>query len=515
MQELGQSWKAKARWILLGHKDPDALTVERYAPTPATTTVYLTFQIISSLRYRLTIMDVTSAFGQSEQTERSTGPLFATMPPTGIPGKDQGCLIRIRTAVYGLVNAPATWRRTVRKILLQLDYVESAYDPCLYFLPYAPEDNVPAGQRGCAGVVLLDVDDFVQGGCSRHEQKMETLRQTFRFGKWRCIYKSHGEYLGRTVVQHENYEIAVSMERYIREKLRPIVLSRERAKEETSLLTEKEIGLLRGAGGSLLWVGKECRPDMSAACAMTLSGDKEGPKVIHVKQANKAMHELKQTSKVALRILPIPLGVGMWMAISDASLGNDGVKSQGGFIIAFTEGNIVDGAQVDFSINSWRSHRIRRVVKASLGSEALAMDDALAELEWVRALFSEVCIPGTAVTDGTRLSTDESVVVVRQSDDLESIMVTDAKALYDLFNPPFRFSWTRPSRPDRCCCHLSQCEAVKQHGSLGAWTLHDCRPSNQTVRKQQIAAGHHVKGKICHQGVGTQDIDRRTIGVFP
>ena len=62
------------------------------------------------------------------------------------------------------------------------------------------------------------------------------------------------------------------------------------------------------------------------------------------------------------------------------------------------------------------------------------MDDALAELEWVRALFSEVCIPGTAVTDGTRLSTDESVVVVRQSDDLESIMVTDAKALYDLFN---------------------------------------------------------------------------------
>ena len=40
---------AKARWILLGHRDPDGLKVERYAPTPSTTTLYLTFQIVASL----------------------------------------------------------------------------------------------------------------------------------------------------------------------------------------------------------------------------------------------------------------------------------------------------------------------------------------------------------------------------------------------------------------------------------------------------------------------------------
>ena len=63
-REIDQGWKAKARWILLGHRDPGVLKLERYSPTPSTTTVYLTFQIISSLGYRLVVMDVSSAFGQ-------------------------------------------------------------------------------------------------------------------------------------------------------------------------------------------------------------------------------------------------------------------------------------------------------------------------------------------------------------------------------------------------------------------------------------------------------------------
>ena len=41
------------------------------------------------------------------------------------------------------------------------------------------------------------------------------------------------------------------------------------------------------------------------------------------------------------------------------------------------------------SLNSWRTHRVRRAVKAGLGSEALALDDDLAELEGLWAMYSE------------------------------------------------------------------------------------------------------------------------------
>ena len=71
-----------------------------------------------------------------------------------------------------------------------------------------------------------------------------------------------------------------------------------------------------------------------------------------------------------------------------------------------------------------------RVVKATLGSEAL--DDALAELEWIRALWCETLDPASCILDGTRLGDNESVLAVRQTDNSESIHVTDAKALFDL-----------------------------------------------------------------------------------
>ena len=53
--ELGQNWNAKARWILLGHKDPDALEMERFSPT-----VMQALQIVSSAKYQLVSMDIRS-----------------------------------------------------------------------------------------------------------------------------------------------------------------------------------------------------------------------------------------------------------------------------------------------------------------------------------------------------------------------------------------------------------------------------------------------------------------------
>ena len=297
----------------------------------------------------------------------------------------------------------------MRKVLSELGYLESTFDPCLYYLPFLANESSQL-MRGCAGLVLLDVDDFVQGGNPRHEELMENLRKRFRFGKWRSIYKSSGEYLGRTVYQKEDFEIQISMERYIQEKLRPIVLPKDKIKDEGRVLDGNETTLVRGAGGSLLWMGREARPDMGAACAMAMAFGKDGPKVQNVKWINKAIAELKGTSDTRLRILPIPLEDGLWMVFSDASLGNaEKDKSQGGFLLAFVDKEIMDGKVGRLSINSWKSHRLRRAVKASLGSEALALDDGLAELEWLKALYCEVAIPGTCVNDGSRYGEDETI----------------------------------------------------------------------------------------------------------
>ena len=73
-----------------------------------------------------------------------------------------------------------------------------------------------SGQKlGVAGVVLLDVDDFCQGGNNRHHERVGELRQRLKFGKWKEVYLSSADYIGRILSQSEDFEIRVSMERYI------------------------------------------------------------------------------------------------------------------------------------------------------------------------------------------------------------------------------------------------------------------------------------------------------------
>ena len=93
----------------------------------------------------------------------------------------------------------------------------------------------------------------------------------------------------------------------------------------------------------------------------------------------------------------------------------------------FAEKKIMNEEIAMISVNSWKSHRLKRVVKASMGAEALAMDDALAELECVRAMYTEAVKCDYCLHDLDRYGSQESVITVRlPEDDDQSIIVTDA-----------------------------------------------------------------------------------------
>ena len=317
---------------------------------------------------------------------------------------------------------------------------------------------------------------------------MGELRQRLKFGKWRDVYGNSAEYIGRTLKQLPNFEIQVSMKQYIGEKLRPVTLSKERAKEKTSPLMEQETAWLRGVGGSMLWSGKEGRPDVGAACDVAMSWSTGGPTVDHMHMANRTVNELKQAADVVIRVIPITASDGIWMSVADASMANaDSSKSQGGYIIPYAEAKIMAGQRAAFSINSWRTHKLKRVVKGTLGSEALAMDDALAEIEWVRALWHEVMNPATNMLDGSRLGDQQSVLVLRQpNEDDETVRsirisdtdskahVTDAKSSLRRSSPKKRQRWTRSACSDQCSSDFHFCEGPRNHSILGARYSDDC-----------------------------------------
>lgn len=229
--------------------------------------------------------------------------------------------MELLTAVYGLVDGPVVWRETLRRHLLELGYQESLFDPCLYWLPSveaSAKKRSPGQQLAIDGVVLADVDELLQGGGPRDDAKMSELRLRLTFGKWRS---GQGEYLGRTLTQGPGFEIEVSFERYVDERLFPIDLTPKRKKQGSEVVTEGELRQLRAAVGGCLWVAREGRHDVGASSAMITMKHHEDKqyRVSDLIEANKVIQELKGTKGTVIRINPLDLEKIVWVVVSDAS----------------------------------------------------------------------------------------------------------------------------------------------------------------------------------------------------
>ena len=75
------------------------------------------------------------------------------------------------------------------------------------------------------GQLLIDVDDFIEGGKEPHRKAMEGFYAKYRCGKsidLRSVGQEGTLFARRRIVQHRDYRATVSMDEYVKAKLRPI-----------------------------------------------------------------------------------------------------------------------------------------------------------------------------------------------------------------------------------------------------------------------------------------------------
>ena len=71
--------------------------------------------------------------------------------------------------------------------------------------------------------MLIDVDDFIEGGKGPHRKAMEGFYAKYRCGKaidLVSVGKEGTLFAGRRVVQYRDYHVTVSMDEYVKAKLR-------------------------------------------------------------------------------------------------------------------------------------------------------------------------------------------------------------------------------------------------------------------------------------------------------
>ena len=166
LQDVG-TVAAKSRIVLVGWKDTMIYHLERAVPTPTQEGIMVTLQWLASAKVTGRIADLTNVFGQARKTSRKNK--LATKLPPGVAHPKVGPrqLLRVETEIYGLVSGPSWLRAILTVDLLAAGYVKNPYDKCLFTLLSSDETS--------EGQLMLDVDDFIEGGKETHRKTMEGI----------------------------------------------------------------------------------------------------------------------------------------------------------------------------------------------------------------------------------------------------------------------------------------------------------------------------------------------------
>ena len=234
--------------------------LERSSPTPQTSSIYTFLFVVAVVQREVALGDLKSAFMLSDKdlSERPQAQLYANLLPGGIPLADGtwvGFSVQLDAAVYGLVNAPTAWRKTIVRGIESLGYRGSCYDPCIFCL---------MGESGPQGHILIEMKNHATHGNAVHVENMAKLQKTFKFGKWKSIYNSQRDYAGRTVIQDQASGFHVHQAKFVQERLFPIVIPRGRRSDKKSETTDGEKRQLRAVWSSANRVQRETRPGVSA-----------------------------------------------------------------------------------------------------------------------------------------------------------------------------------------------------------------------------------------------------------
>ena len=100
-------------------------------------------------------------------------------------GLKEGEAVQILKACYGLVHAPARWFECVRDALLELGFVQSKTDPCLWIF-YTMDSN---GVKQTSGFICSHVDDFLiarDESCDEWNQALNSFYGKFSWSPWEC-----------------------------------------------------------------------------------------------------------------------------------------------------------------------------------------------------------------------------------------------------------------------------------------------------------------------------------------
>ena len=234
----------------------------------------------------------------------------------------------------------------------------------------------------------------------------------------------------KEVTQDSDYNITVRCE-HTTNKLNPIKFQRG-SRDKPS---EQETQQLKSVVGSLAWISRQARPDLSYRTSVLQSAGKS-PTFATLKLANKTVEMAKSRSRHGIRY---EAGVVDWdnmiiVAMADASHSNEievvgthteAYRSQSGRLLMLADPSILKGDNMKYHLISWSSTLIRRVSRSTMQAETYSMSNMVEEGDKFRAGLVDA-MHGITPTSWEAMASEK----------MRMLWLTDCKSLHDALKKP-------------------------------------------------------------------------------
>ena len=277
--------RAKARLIVRGYTDPDALEGKVDTSSPTTTRLARSclFSLAATCSWKVWTADVSTAFLQGRPQSRK---LWVKLPNEALSllGADENTRMLLLKPCYGQIDAPRGWYLEAVHRLLKRGLTQHPLDPCC-FLIYEPVENPEEcdntspksslfGPNRLCGIVIMHVDDMLGAGDESswaYNKTIEELKGSFSFREWKD--GDSLEYCGCELDKISATGWKLSHSKYLK-KVKPI--SYDRKRDLSDSLTEAEVSQLRGLLGSLQWPSVQSSPHLQASTSLLRKTNQQG-----------------------------------------------------------------------------------------------------------------------------------------------------------------------------------------------------------------------------------------------
>ena len=429
--------RAKARLIVRGYADVDALEgkVDTAAPTTSRLSRAYLLSLLSNLQWSGWTADVSTAFLQGLPQTRK---LWVKLPAECLHllGADENTRMFLKKPCYGQIDAPRRWYLEAVRRLTSLGFRQHLLDPCCFMLYEAdfedgnnhPSTSSVLGQQRLCGLVCIHVDDLLGAGnveSKTYQRVVGELKQAFNFREWKeptaDETTSKLEYCGASLEQYQPHCWKLHHSEYFK-KVKPIPLAKGRNPEDE--MTSREVTQLRGLLGSLQWPAVQSSPHIQCSTSL-ISGSMSAGLVKSIMDANRLLRFCKENADVGAKYEPLgPIGGLRLVCMFDAAFGvRRDSSSQGGYLIMLVPQETFEGTECPYHLIDWKSSKLPRIARSSLGSESQAAGQAVDALDFCCRFWEHLLQPDLPLR-----------TLMQEKSSLKPIMITDAKALYDSYH---------------------------------------------------------------------------------